>query len=51
VAKRGAWPLGVPGEYGIDDAHLALYARAAKTAEGFRRYLEEFVLNPAAPTA
>ena len=44
-APRGAWPLGVPGEYGIDDAHLAEYARAAKTAEGFARYLDEFVLK------
>jgi glutaconate CoA-transferase subunit A len=42
-APRGAWPLGVPGLYGIDDAHLEHYARAAKTAQGFRRYLEEFV--------
>lgn len=51
VAPRGAWPLGMPGEYGIDDAHLALYARAAKTKDGFQRYLEEFVLKPAAATA
>jgi glutaconate CoA-transferase subunit A len=51
VAKRGAWPLGVPGEYGIDDAHLAAYAKAAKTKEGFQRYLEEFVLKPAPATA
>jgi glutaconate CoA-transferase, subunit A len=43
-AKRGAWPLGAPGMYDIDDAHLALYAKAAKTREGFQRYLEEFVL-------
>jgi glutaconate CoA-transferase subunit A len=42
-AKRGAWPLGAPGMYDIDDAHLALYARAAKTREGFQRYLDEFV--------
>jgi glutaconate CoA-transferase subunit A len=42
-AERGAWPLGVPGLYGIDDAHLAHYARAAKTREGFERYLREFV--------
>ena len=42
-AKRGAWPLSVAGLYGIDDAHLSLYARAAKTKEGFRGYLEEFV--------
>src|SRR5258708_15331401 len=42
-AKRGAWPLGVADLYGIDDAHLARYARAAKTREGFQRYLDEFV--------
>ena len=45
-AERGAWPLGVPGLYGIDDAHIALYARAAKTREGFQRYLDEWVLTP-----
>jgi len=44
-APRGAWPLGVPGAYGIDDAHLMHYARLAKTAEGFRQYLDEFVLK------
>ena len=42
-AKRGAWPLGVAGVYGIDDAHLALYAKAAKSREGFARYLEQYV--------
>jgi glutaconate CoA-transferase subunit A len=42
-AKRGAWPLGVADLYGIDDAHLAHYARAAKTRDGFQRYLDEFV--------
>jgi glutaconate CoA-transferase subunit A len=42
-ARRGAWPLGVAGVYDIDDAHLALYARAARTREGFERYLEEYV--------
>lgn len=47
-AKRGAWPLGAPGMYDIDDAHLALYAKAAKTREGFRRYLDEFVFKAAA---
>ena len=44
-APRGAWPLGVPGSYGIDDAHVQQYARLAKTADGFRQYLEEFVWN------
>jgi glutaconate CoA-transferase subunit A len=42
-AVRGAWPLGVPLVYGIDDEHLLRYAQMAKTAEGFRQYLDEFV--------
>ena len=42
-AERGAWPLGVADVYGIDDAHLVAYAKAAKTREGFQRYLDEFV--------
>jgi glutaconate CoA-transferase subunit A len=42
-AKRGAWPLGIAGVYDIDDAHLAHYAQAARTREGFQRYIEEFV--------
>jgi glutaconate CoA-transferase subunit A len=45
-APRGAWPLAVPGCYGIDDLHLSQYAKAAKTREGFLRYLEEWVLTP-----
>jgi len=45
-AKRGAWPLGVIDEYPIDDAHLAAYAKAARTREGFARYLDEWVLTP-----
>src|SRR5712671_5555051 len=47
-AKRGAWPLGAPGMYDIDDAHLALYARAAKTRDGFQQYLEDFVFKSVA---
>jgi glutaconate CoA-transferase, subunit A len=45
-ARRGAWPLGVPDFYDIDDAHLMHYAKAAKTREGFQRYLDEFVCTP-----
>ena len=45
-APRGAWPLGLPGVYGIDDAHVLEYARAAKTREGFQRYLDQWVLTP-----
>ena len=46
-AVRGAWPLGIAGVYDIDDAHLALYAREAKTRAGFERYLDQFVCTPA----
>jgi glutaconate CoA-transferase, subunit A len=46
-AKRGAWPLGAPGMYDIDDAHLALYAKQARTREGFEKYLEQFVWKSA----
>ena len=46
-AKRGAWPLGIAGVYDIDDAHLVKYAKAARTREGFQRYLDEFVCTPA----
>ena len=45
-APRGAWPLGLPGLYDIDDAHLAHYAKAAQTRAGFERYLDEFVCIP-----
>ena len=44
-AERGAWPLSVAELYGIDDAQLRRYANAAKTSEGFQRYLEEYVWN------
>jgi glutaconate CoA-transferase subunit A len=45
-AKRGAWPLGIAGVYDIDDAHLVHYSKAARTREGFQRYLDEFVCTP-----
>jgi glutaconate CoA-transferase subunit A len=45
-AQRGAWPLGLAGVYDIDDAHLAHYAREAKTRAGFARYLDQFVCTP-----
>jgi glutaconate CoA-transferase, subunit A len=45
-AKRGAWPLAIAGVYELDDAHLMNYAKAARTREGFRRYLDEFVCTP-----
>ncbi len=51
-AAEGAWPLGVPGGYGPDDAHLARYVELARTEEGFARWLDEAVFaGPAAPEA
>ena len=43
VAPRGAWPLGLPDVYEIDAAHFRRYAELARTADGFARYLDEFV--------
>ncbi len=43
-APRGAWPLGLAEHYAPDDAHLAAYAEAARSEQGFRSYLEEYVL-------
>ena len=45
-ARRGAWPFGIPSAYDIDHAHVSQYARKAKTREGFRDYLDEWVLTP-----
>ena len=45
-AERGAWPLAMPGVYGVDDLHISHYAKAAKSAEGFQRYLDQWVLTP-----
>lgn len=44
---NGAWPVGLAGRYPADRAHLAEYARLAKTAAGFQRYLDEHVRNRA----
>ena len=41
-ARRGAWPLGLWGEYPADDAEIARYARMAKSAEGFAAYMDGF---------
>ncbi len=38
-APRGAWPLALAGYYDEDSAHLADYAKAARSADGFDGYL------------
>ena len=37
---RGAWPLGLWGEYALDGDEVARYAQLAQTPEGFAAYLE-----------
>ncbi len=51
IAERGAWPIGLLDEYEADAAHLAEYARLAKTEEGFQAYLDRFVFAPATRAA
>ncbi len=51
VAARGAWPIGLLDEYALDAAHFAEYARLARTEDGFRTYLDRYVLSPAAQAA
>jgi glutaconate CoA-transferase subunit A len=43
IAERGAWPLGLWGEYPADSAEIARYAQMARTPEGFRAYMDAFV--------
>lgn len=47
-AINGSWPLGVPDMYPRDDEHLAYYAEAAKTDQGFASYLTDWVYQRAA---
>lgn len=44
-APRGAWPLGLSEDYAADGAHLALYAQAARSEQGFQDYLGQYVLS------
>jgi len=43
IAERGAWPVALLDEYGFDAAHVAEYARLAKTEAGFAEYLDRYV--------
>jgi glutaconate CoA-transferase, subunit A len=42
VAPRGAWPIGLWGEYPPDTAEIVRYAAMARTPEGFARYMDGF---------
>jgi glutaconate CoA-transferase subunit A len=51
IAEHGAWPIGLLDEYPMDAAHIAEYAKMARSEEGFRAYLERYVLNAPAQAA
>jgi len=45
VVPRGAHPAACVHRYGIDRSHVERYLAAAKTEEGFRAYLSEYVFG------
>lgn len=51
VAERGARPAALLDDYGFDANYVADYARAAKTAEGFRAWLDREVFAAPAQAA
>lgn len=51
IAARGAHPVALLDAYGFDGAYIADYARAAKTEEGFRAWLDREVFSTPAKVA
>jgi len=49
LAPNGAWPIGFPGHYGSDDAAISRYVQLAKTGDGFRRWVDEWLGEAAVP--
>ncbi|UCH48514.1 MAG: CoA synthetase [Betaproteobacteria bacterium] len=43
VVKQGAWPLALGDIYPDDETTLARYAMLARTADGFRQFVEEWL--------
>jgi glutaconate CoA-transferase subunit A len=48
LAENGAWPVGLFGNYPPDENHLKIYLDMAKTEEGFKEYIHEYVFEPKA---
>ena len=48
-APRGAWPLTLQHRYAEDAEHVAVYARLARTTEGFQEYVRAHVLDVTPP--
>jgi glutaconate CoA-transferase subunit A len=52
AAPRGAWPASCAGYYGVDEAYLAHYHRAASASpDELQSFLAEHVLNAQPETA
>ena len=51
IAERGAHPVALLDEYGFDAAYVTDYARAAKTEDGFRAWLDREVFGAAQKVA
>lgn len=51
LARHGAWPLAVLDRYGVDEAHVAEYAKLARTEDGMRAYLDRYVFAAPARAA
>ena len=51
IAERGARPSALLDEYGFDGAYVTDYARAAKTEDGFRAWLDREVFGTAQKVA
>jgi len=51
IAERGARPAALLDEYGFDQAYVSDYARAARTEEGFRAWLDREVFATAQKVA
>ena len=50
-APRGAWPLRFGDDYGMDEPALSRYMTVAQTEAGFRRFLSEWLDEPAPAVA
>ena len=50
-ARRGARPLGLPGYYPADAETYRTYARMARTEEGFRAFMDQFLGDELAAAA
>lgn len=51
VAERGCWPSALLDQYPADPAHIAEYAKLARTEEGFRTWLDRYVYGTEAAKA